>query len=60
MAKKDTLSIEAISDLTAKILSDVSFTNEISAILEVVQEEASSELLLLAAIASLRKVRYEI
>ena len=51
------MTIDELSTLTGKILTDVSYTNEISTILDVVTEEQNSEILTLAAISSLKKVR---
>ena len=48
--------IEELSGLTGKILDHVSHTNEITRILDVVTEDSSSDILVVAAIASLRKV----
>ena len=48
--------MEQISALTAKILSDVSYTNEIVTILDILAEEKQSEILIITALSSLKKV----
>ena len=57
MVELNKMTIDELSTLTGKILTDVSYTNEISTILDVVTEEQNSEILTLAAISSLKKVR---
>ena len=52
------LTIEELSELTAKILSEVTYTNEITTVLDLVTEQQTSQILTLAAISSLRKVCY--
>ena len=48
--------MEQLSVLTAKIMSDVSYTNEIATILDMLSEEKNSEILTVAVLSSLRKV----
>ena len=48
--------MEELSALTAKILNDVSYTNEIVTILDILAEEKQSEILTITALSSLKKV----
>ncbi|KAL5264128.1 hypothetical protein ACHWQZ_G005269 [Mnemiopsis leidyi] len=48
--------MEQLSVLTAKIMSDVSYTNEIATILDMLSEEKNSEILTVAVLSSLRKI----
>ncbi|XP_063676580.1 nucleolar complex protein 4 homolog [Bolinopsis microptera] len=56
MVELNKMTIEKLSTLTGKILTDVSYTNEISTVLDLVTEEQNSEILTLAAISSLKKI----
>ena len=55
MVMLESTSIDKVSDLTAKILNDVAFTNEIITLMDMLVAE-TDELKLLVLLSSLKKV----